>query len=193
VPVGSPIGGLLPQLLVRRTSLVRVRHADFQGRQKQLARGKVSAWEGLRLDTPWLMSSKHVAYPAEGAYDQGGKCPDTHPKRIPSLFYEIFYHVRILRIPRVKWLTPRTSTRVRSMCPTLACSPMETISDALCTVSHHDPNTRDSSADSCLGDFLNGWPDDSFLSDVFATCGNVGDVLEDCRMSPHLTSCRVRR
>lgn len=30
-----------------------------------------------------MTPSKHVAY-GEGRYDGGGKCPDTHPKRIMS-------------------------------------------------------------------------------------------------------------
>jgi hypothetical protein len=29
----------------------------------------------------WLEGSKHVSY-GEGQFDQGGKCPPTHPKRI---------------------------------------------------------------------------------------------------------------
>ena len=81
-----------------------------------------------------LTVSKHVAYPAEGAFDQGGKCPETHPKRLPALFYEMFYNVRTNPKANVRDLTCRTSRKARSMCRTLACWPTETISDALCTV-----------------------------------------------------------
>ncbi|WVQ94808.1 hypothetical protein IAU59_001891 [Kwoniella sp. CBS 9459] len=48
-----------------------------------------NCWDGTNL---WLEGSKHVAYPAEGRFDSGGKCPSTHPKRLPTLFYEFHYY-----------------------------------------------------------------------------------------------------
>ncbi|EIW67152.1 hypothetical protein TREMEDRAFT_65020 [Tremella mesenterica DSM 1558] len=45
-------------------------------------------WDGVNA---WLEGSAHVAYSSEGNFDGGGKCPDTHPKRIMGLFYEWFY------------------------------------------------------------------------------------------------------
>ena len=44
-------------------------------------------WDGVNN---WLPGSKHVSY-GEGQFDQGGKCPDTHPKRIIGLFYEFIF------------------------------------------------------------------------------------------------------
>ncbi|WVF67214.1 hypothetical protein IAT40_001962 [Kwoniella sp. CBS 6097] len=48
-----------------------------------------NCWDGRNV---WLEGSKHVAYPAEGRFDSGGRCPATHPHRIPTLFYEFHYY-----------------------------------------------------------------------------------------------------
>lgn len=48
-----------------------------------------SCWDGKNLDTPDHKS--HVAYPI-GAYNDG-KCPDTHPVHLVSIFYEILWDV----------------------------------------------------------------------------------------------------
>jgi hypothetical protein len=45
-------------------------------------------WDGKNLDSPSHKS--HVAYPT--LYNDGN-CPDTHPVRIPGVFYEAFYSV----------------------------------------------------------------------------------------------------
>lgn len=47
-----------------------------------------NCWDGKNA---WLEGSAHVSYPSEGQYDGGGKCPDTHPYRLMSLFYEFFF------------------------------------------------------------------------------------------------------
>ncbi|OCF34159.1 hypothetical protein I316_04109 [Kwoniella heveanensis BCC8398] len=47
-----------------------------------------NCWDGTNV---WLEGSKHVAYPAEGRFDSGGRCPSTHPHRLPTLFYEFHY------------------------------------------------------------------------------------------------------
>jgi Domain of unknown function (DUF1996) len=46
-----------------------------------------SCWDGVNTDSSDHKS--HVAYPVGKV--QGGKCPDTHPKRLFSLFYEVTY------------------------------------------------------------------------------------------------------
>ncbi|OCF44434.1 hypothetical protein I317_01694 [Kwoniella heveanensis CBS 569] len=48
-----------------------------------------NCWDGTNV---WLEGSKHVAYPAEGRFDSGGRCPSTHPHRLPTLFYEFHYY-----------------------------------------------------------------------------------------------------
>ncbi|ORX38972.1 hypothetical protein BD324DRAFT_301880 [Kockovaella imperatae] len=45
-------------------------------------------WDGVNN---WLDGSAHVSYGAEGTFDGGGRCPDTHPKRIMGLFYEFLF------------------------------------------------------------------------------------------------------
>jgi len=45
-------------------------------------------WDGKNLDSPDHRS--HMAYPS--SYN-GGDCPDTHPVRIPGVFFEAFYSV----------------------------------------------------------------------------------------------------
>ena len=46
-----------------------------------------SCWDGVNVDSPDHKS--HVSYPV--GRTQGGKCPDTHPKRLFSMFYEVTY------------------------------------------------------------------------------------------------------
>jgi hypothetical protein len=50
-----------------------------------------SCWDGVNVDSPDHMS--HVAYPIGKV--QGGKCPDSHPKRLFSMFYEVTYRTSI--------------------------------------------------------------------------------------------------
>ncbi|KAF2427828.1 WSC-domain-containing protein [Tothia fuscella] len=47
-----------------------------------------SCWDGKNLDSEDHKS--HVSYPKDGNYD-GGRCPDTHPKHLLTLFYEVTY------------------------------------------------------------------------------------------------------
>eukprot|EP01119_Soliformovum_irregulare_P009278 TRINITY_DN2251_c0_g2_i1.p1 TRINITY_DN2251_c0_g2~~TRINITY_DN2251_c0_g2_i1.p1 ORF type:complete len:613 (-),score=171.91 TRINITY_DN2251_c0_g2_i1:55-1869(-) len=46
-------------------------------------------WDGVNLDSPNHKS--HMAYPS-GV--DGGNCPDTHPVRIPGIFFEAFYSLK---------------------------------------------------------------------------------------------------
>jgi hypothetical protein len=40
-----------------------------------------TCWDGVNLDSP--NHQDHVAYPETGTFESGGKCPKTHPVRIP--------------------------------------------------------------------------------------------------------------
>ncbi len=44
-------------------------------------------WDGVNLDSPDHYS--HVAWPAEGGFDEGGPCPASHPVKIPQLILEV--------------------------------------------------------------------------------------------------------
>ncbi len=40
-----------------------------------------TCWDGVHLDTP--NHQDHVTYPDTGTFESGGKCPSTHPIKIP--------------------------------------------------------------------------------------------------------------
>ena len=49
-----------------------------------------SCWDGKNLDTPNHMD--HVAHPIDGPAPFAvvdGKCPDSHPVKIPQVHYEV--------------------------------------------------------------------------------------------------------
>lgn len=48
-----------------------------------------SCWDGVNLDSADHKS--HMSYPIGGSYDSG-KCPDTHPVHLISIFYEVNYN-----------------------------------------------------------------------------------------------------
>jgi len=52
-----------------------------------------TCWDGINLDSPEHKS--HVAYPQTGTFESGGKCPTTHPVRLPQLMYEVMWQVSI--------------------------------------------------------------------------------------------------
>jgi len=62
-----------------------------------------TCWDGVNLDSADHKS--HVAYPIAGSvtdrfdYD-GGKCPDTHPIKVPQVMYEVVWDVSV---PRGGW------------------------------------------------------------------------------------------
>lgn len=47
-----------------------------------------ACWDGKNLDSPDHKS--HVSYPKDGNFD-GGRCPDTHPVHLMTLFFEVTY------------------------------------------------------------------------------------------------------
>lgn len=51
-----------------------------------------TCWDGVNLDSP--NHRDHVAYPEEGTFESGGRCPATHPVRIPQLMLETVWDTR---------------------------------------------------------------------------------------------------
>ena len=48
-----------------------------------------SCWDGKNLDSPDHQS--HMAYPANGTFENQGPCPESHPVRMPQLMYETIW------------------------------------------------------------------------------------------------------
>ena len=48
-----------------------------------------TCWDGVNLDSPDHMS--HVAYPSSGTFESNGPCPESHPVKIPQLFFETIF------------------------------------------------------------------------------------------------------
>jgi len=48
-----------------------------------------SCWDGVNTDSPDHKS--HVAYPVNGSFERGSPCPDSHPVKLPQLFYEVMW------------------------------------------------------------------------------------------------------
>ena len=51
-----------------------------------------TCWDGVNLDTP--NHRDHVAYPEIGSFESGGRCPSTHPVKIPQLMLETVWDTR---------------------------------------------------------------------------------------------------
>jgi hypothetical protein len=51
-----------------------------------------TCWDGKNLDSP--DHREHVAYPATGTFESGGKCPDSHPVRLPQILLETVWDTR---------------------------------------------------------------------------------------------------
>ncbi|KAL6866361.1 hypothetical protein ACO1O0_002469 [Amphichorda felina] len=51
-----------------------------------------TCWDGVNVDSADHKS--HVAYPVGGTFEQSSPCPDTHPVKLPQLFYEIVWDTR---------------------------------------------------------------------------------------------------
>jgi hypothetical protein len=51
-----------------------------------------TCWDGVNLDSP--NHQDHVSYPEIGTFESGGKCPSTHPVRIPQLMLETVWDTR---------------------------------------------------------------------------------------------------
>lgn len=58
-----------------------------------------TCWDGVNLDSP--THQDHVSYPAEGTFESGGACPDTHPVRIPQLMYETVWDTSSFNDPEL--------------------------------------------------------------------------------------------
>lgn len=54
-------------------------------------------WDGVNLDSPDHKS--HVAFPANGSFEMGSACPESHPVKIPQLFYEIMWNTTAFNNP----------------------------------------------------------------------------------------------
>lgn len=51
-----------------------------------------TCWDGENVDSPDHRS--HVAYPSSGTFESEGRCPDSHPVRLPQLMYEVLWDTR---------------------------------------------------------------------------------------------------
>jgi len=56
-----------------------------------------TCWDGVNLDS--ANHQDHVAYPEVGTFESGGKCPDTHPVRIPQLMLETVWETSSFNNP----------------------------------------------------------------------------------------------
>ena len=48
-----------------------------------------TCWDGVNLDSPDHM--QHVSYPETGTFENSGKCPSTHPVKLPQLMFEVIW------------------------------------------------------------------------------------------------------
>ncbi|KAF2028170.1 hypothetical protein EK21DRAFT_114090 [Setomelanomma holmii] len=53
-----------------------------------------TCWDGVNLDSP--NHREHVSYPETGTFESGGKCPVTHPVRLPQILLETVWDTRAL-------------------------------------------------------------------------------------------------
>jgi hypothetical protein len=51
-----------------------------------------TCWDGVNLDSP--NHREHVAYPETGTFESGGKCPATHPVRLPQILLETVWDTK---------------------------------------------------------------------------------------------------
>jgi hypothetical protein len=51
-----------------------------------------TCWDGVNLDSP--DHQLHVAYPETGTFESGGKCPSTHPVKLPQLMLETVWDTK---------------------------------------------------------------------------------------------------
>ncbi|KXX74306.1 hypothetical protein MMYC01_208565 [Madurella mycetomatis] len=48
-----------------------------------------TCWDGVNLDSP--NHRDHVAYPEVGTFESGGRCPSTHPVKLPQILLETIW------------------------------------------------------------------------------------------------------
>jgi hypothetical protein len=51
-----------------------------------------TCWDGVNLDSP--NHRDHVSYPETGTFESGGRCPDTHPVRLPQILLETVWDTK---------------------------------------------------------------------------------------------------
>jgi hypothetical protein len=59
-----------------------------------------TCWDGVNLDSP--DHREHMAYPEEGTFESGGKCPASHPVRVPQILLETVWDTRAFN-NKVDW------------------------------------------------------------------------------------------
>ncbi|KPI43277.1 uncharacterized protein AB675_6926 [Cyphellophora attinorum] len=109
-----------------------------------------SCWDGVNEDSPDHTS--HVAYPV-GGYN-GGKCPDTHPVNLISVFIEILWQTDKFK----DFWNPDDKNHPQPF-----------------VFAHGDPTGYGGH-----GDFLNGW-DIPLLQRAIDTCTSNSGNVEDCK------------
>ncbi|KAI7553806.1 WSC-domain-containing protein [Hortaea werneckii] len=105
-----------------------------------------SCWNGVDLDSE--DHSSHMAYPI-GDYDNG-KCPDSHPVQLISIFYEVIYQTNLFAD---RWWSDGQQPFVFAQ--------------------------GDRTGYGFHGDFINGWEID-VLQKAVDECTNDSGRLEDC-------------
>ncbi|GAA5869831.1 hypothetical protein JCM16303_001811 [Sporobolomyces ruberrimus] len=108
-----------------------------------------SCWDGVNLYKP---DQSHVAYPKGG---ETGPCPSSHPKRLVTIFFEVFYDVDRFESERSKAKHPN--------------SPF--------VLAQGDPTGH-----GYHGDFQNGW-DVPVLQKAIDTClSSTSGNIEECKV-----------